>query len=384
MRVKLSRICLLAVLLAAGFALFEVGLRIEGGSEAGVGFRNLFMADARIGGVRLRPGARTRFRTAEFETDIAINRQGVRDDEIPPKAPDERRIVVLGDSMVMAVQVAAEQTFCRQMQDRLNAQRTTAQRYRVINAGVQGYGPVEEALFYQYVVQDLQPDIVVVVLYVANDAVEAAASAPRLHGGASPAPAQAIDAAGLRVRLRRLVRRSMVLQIVRQRVLDVTGRFQNNQTLELPPELTMFLPQQPPARIREGLDVTRESVEQIARLAADRAAKTAVVLLPVRFQVSDESWDGMRSMWEQAGISLVRDAASERFREALSPLTLPVFDALPALRAWPRHEEVYFRGAGHLTPLGHRLLADALARFLMASGLLDERRQPALAATAGR
>ena len=52
------------------------------------------------------PGARTRYTTVEFSTELTINGQGVRDDrEIGPKAPDERRVVVLGDSLVFAVQV---------------------------------------------------------------------------------------------------------------------------------------------------------------------------------------------------------------------------------------------------------------------------------------
>ena len=58
------------------------------------------MPDPAIG-YRLRPNARTRFVTAEFDTEIAINAQGVRDDaDIGPKPANERRIVVLGDSLV--------------------------------------------------------------------------------------------------------------------------------------------------------------------------------------------------------------------------------------------------------------------------------------------
>ena len=81
--------------------------------------------------------------------------------EIGPKPPGERRIVVLGDSLVLAVQVPLQQTFCKQLERRLNG-RGGATHYRVINAGVQGYGPVEDALFYERVAARLQPDLVVV------------------------------------------------------------------------------------------------------------------------------------------------------------------------------------------------------------------------------
>ena len=142
------RRALLFLLIAAlQFAVFEGALRRWGHSEAAPSFETLFIPDAAIG-YRLRPNARTRFVTAEFDTTIAIDAQGVRDDApIGPKPPGERRIVVLGDSLVLSVQVDAQQTFCRLLEQRLNAGGGIP-HYRVINAGVQGYGPVEELLFF--------------------------------------------------------------------------------------------------------------------------------------------------------------------------------------------------------------------------------------------
>src|SRR5262245_55479168 len=129
------------------FGIFEAALRTWGTSEAAPAFQGLFTADPETG-YRLKPGAHVRFTTAEFDTEIAINRAGVRDDEeIGPKAPDERRIVILGDSLVLSVQVPFHQTFGELLEARLNS-RHFPYRYRVINAGVQGYGPVEERLFF--------------------------------------------------------------------------------------------------------------------------------------------------------------------------------------------------------------------------------------------
>ena len=62
------------------FLVFETALRLHGGSEAAPAFQQLFMPDAATGH-RLKPGASTRYSTAEFSTTIAINAQGVRDDE---------------------------------------------------------------------------------------------------------------------------------------------------------------------------------------------------------------------------------------------------------------------------------------------------------------
>jgi hypothetical protein len=77
---RVRRLLLLAVIAAAQFLVFEVALRTWGHSEAAPAFQSLFVPDPAIG-YRLRPGARVRFATADFDTRIAINEQGIRDDE---------------------------------------------------------------------------------------------------------------------------------------------------------------------------------------------------------------------------------------------------------------------------------------------------------------
>ena len=112
------------LVLAAEFGIFEVALRTWGHSEAAPAFQGLFTPDE-VTGYRLQPGARVRFTTSEFDTDIAINSRGVRDDEeIGPKAPNERRIVILGDSLVLSVQVPFGETFGELLEHRLNAEQS--------------------------------------------------------------------------------------------------------------------------------------------------------------------------------------------------------------------------------------------------------------------
>jgi hypothetical protein len=110
-RDALRRLALFGAIVALQFAVFEVALRTWGSSEAAPAFQGLFESDPVLG-YRLKPGARVRFTTDEFDTDIRINSAGVRDDdEIGGKAPNERRILILGDSLVLSVQVPFGQTF---------------------------------------------------------------------------------------------------------------------------------------------------------------------------------------------------------------------------------------------------------------------------------
>lgn len=361
---RVRRALLIFAIAAAQFALFEIALRLWGHSEAAPSFQALFMPDPAIG-YRLRPDARTRFVTEEFEASIAINAQGVREDEpIGPKPANERRIVVLGDSLVLSVQVDPHQTFCRLLEARLNSGGGPI-RYRVINAGVQGYGPVEELLFYRHYARAFQPDLVIATLFVGNDAEEAVTSAPKLLGTARPLADALSDS--MMTRLRRLVRRSMVLQVVRLRIVSVTDRLSHWISPPEPP--LQSYAEKPAARIAEGLRISRECVEKIAAEAAAGGARTMVMLMPARFQVDDTDYGHLKKAVEGAGGKLVRDAATERFDRALADLPVPRFDALPPLRAALPGPDVFFQKTVHLTPRGHEIVARALEEFIRRQGL---------------
>ena len=355
------------LILAAQFGVFETALRVWGHSEAAPAFQGLFENDP-AAGYRLKPNARVRFTTSEFDTTIATNGAGLRDDsDVGSKPPGERRIVLLGDSLVLSVQVPIGQTFGKLLEQRLNA-RGGPHRYRVINAGVQGYGPVEELLFFKSIAASLAPDLVIETVFVGNDAEEAVRSAPRLQGEARDASSAVAE--NLSARLRRVVRRSMVLQLLRLRVVSATERFRGTLAAPEPPLQSYAV--QPAPRIGEGLEISRQCIGEIARIAHGLGARTAIALMPARFQVDDADYGRLREAVEAAGGRMERDAASRRFESALAPLRLPQVDLLPALRASLPGTDLFFQETVHLTPRGHVVVADALDRFIQEQRLLQE------------
>lgn len=359
-RTTRGRIALAAIILVAEFAVLEAWLRADD-SEASPAFQALFMQDPLVG-YRLKPNATATYTTVEFSTSLRINAQGVRDDEdIGPKPPDERRIVILGDSLVMSVQVEFADTYSHLLEQKLNTADSTT-RWRVINAGVQGYGPVDQWLFYRHVVERLEPDLVMVVAFVGN-AAAAVEKETWLEAGARP---KETFRESIALRLRRLVRASMVLQLARVRYDQLKARFVS-ATRE--PALSTYLADPPPS-VQRGLAVTRKAIGMIADRAAANRAQTAVVLMPARFQVEDGDYGRLAEAISAAGGTLVRNAATERYREALAPLGLPTFDLLPVLFAQPERGNQFFERNVHLTERGHRVVADALFQFLATSGLV--------------
>jgi lysophospholipase L1-like esterase len=360
---RVRHLAAFGIIVAAQFIIFEAGLRTWGSSEAAPSFQGLFEPDPGIG-YRLKPHARTRFTTSEFSADIAINGSGLRDDdELGPKAADERRILLLGDSLVLSVQVPFRDTFGELLERRLNA-RGLPLRYRVINGGVQGYGPVEEQLFFRSIAAVVEPDLVIPVLFVGNDAEEAVSSQFKLEDGRRTTE---VVADSLLTRLRRLVRRSMVLQILRLRVIAITSRL----STAAPPEPPLQSYAESPApRIAAGLEGVRRAAEDIARTASAAGATTAVALLPARFQVDDGDYGRLREVVASTGGRLVRDAATVRFGAALAPTGLPQLDLLPALRAALPGPDLFYQETVHLTPRGHAVVAAAIDRFIDEHGLV--------------
>ena len=361
----IKRCALIAVIMLVEFAILEAGLHVFGDFEATAAFQSLFVTDEQVG-LRLRPGAEVRYWTSEFDTTLTINAQGVRDDEaIGPKPADERRVLILGDSYVFAVQVPFRDTMGERLEARLN-ESATGQQWRVIDGGVQGYGPVEQWLFYRNVGAAFKPDIVLIMVSVANDANEALDARAVLEAGKVP---QATQADAARSRMRQVIRSSAVLQLVRRRYDQLRARV-TAAVAERP--MTIYLAD-PPPQVLEGLEVATRAFGRIAEEASRDGARVVFVLMPARFQTNDLEFEQIANATAESGSKLERNAATDRFSHALKPLGYPVLDLLPVFSAIHEGPPLHFVRNSHLTARGHQVTADAMLEFLRAHGIVPGR-----------
>ena len=345
----------IGAILFGEFAILEAGLRTFGAMESAPGFQSLFMADDRIG-FRLRPGASTRYSTSEFSTQLTINHSGVRDsDDIGPKPAGERRVVILGDSYVFAVQVPFALTFGECLEARLN-EFDPRDRWRVINAGVQGYGPVEQWLFYRHVASTFAPDVVLAVVSVANDAIEAYDAREKFALGRAPGATRADRGHAL---LRQVTRTSMVLQIARLRA-DQLRAHVSTATTERP--LAAYL-EDPPAFVMEGFQLAGRAFARIATDARARGAKTGFILMPARFETVDEDYVRVSKSAKDGGRTLIRHGATERFKRVLPPGE-PMLDLLEIFKTLDDPAGLHFVRNTHLSARGHEVTAKAVFEFL--------------------
>jgi hypothetical protein len=112
----------------------------------------------------LRPSQQRRYETDDFVEHASTNRDGLRDDEIVPRESVEKRIIVLGDSMIFGHGVDDDETFPNQLEAIFRAE---GRRIDVINAGVKGYGTDSAFKFFTVRLEPLglKPDLVIFSVY---------------------------------------------------------------------------------------------------------------------------------------------------------------------------------------------------------------------------
>lgn len=165
-----ARALLVLGALAVALALAEAALRLSRPATSAYSVATtadqyrFYQFDERLGWVNA-PGAHGTFARDEFRYEVAINSHGMRQREVAlEKAPQTRRIAVLGDSFVWGIGVADADRATEQLAQRLDG-------VEVLNFGVSGYAPVQYLLDLERVLS-FAPDLVLLVFCLGNDFVD--------------------------------------------------------------------------------------------------------------------------------------------------------------------------------------------------------------------
>jgi lysophospholipase L1-like esterase len=115
-------------------------------------------------GYTLRPGFEGE---SKFGIPFRVSAQGFRSPEVAvPKPAGTHRVLVLGDSVTWGAGVREEETFSRRLEAELGDELACA--VEVVNAGISGYGSIEELDVLRNDGLALEPDVVL-VYHVEND-----------------------------------------------------------------------------------------------------------------------------------------------------------------------------------------------------------------------
>ncbi|HEV8583320.1 MAG TPA: GDSL-type esterase/lipase family protein [Thermoanaerobaculia bacterium] len=354
-----ARLLLLGASVVAGLLLAELAVRLVRPQPVMLVSRGLYEPDPPRR-YRLKPGFRgTLTNRVEFDTRIAINREGLRGPEIGPKKPGTFRVLTLGDSFTFGVGAQEEETFPAQLQRIL---RSRGVRAEALNAGAPGYGVPDEVAWFQRWGWTLEPDVVLVAVFVGNDLQDAAPGGPK---------AMAVDGTLMiqgekknsvsrwlyyHSHLYVLLKASALGGVVRR----VLGSPEPLETRELRAELELYAKGRLPKEIQEGAAETEKAVAALARSAG--GARLQAVLVPSLIQVDPSRWQASLKRFGLPPEAYDPRRPNRLIGGIFARQGIPVLDPTDAFAAAIRRgKRVYFPVDQHLTPAGYRLLAEVVA-----------------------
>lgn len=337
-------------------------------------------------GVRLVPGAQGYWsqEDREFVVPITINAHGRRDVDRPwEKPPGVRRILVLGDSFVEALQVPLAETFFRRMEAALDARQPDA-RHEVLAAGVSGYGTAGAALYFEQLGRRYQPDVVVLAFYPGNDVRNNSATLedrfPPVYDESGAllrvdGPAREAAHRGWlpEWKTKRYMRRLLLTQQPQLATALVgLGLLRPDAVRSVPAEdgvpvaYGVFAEAPAPSWI-DAWERTEQLLARLAGAARAEGARFSVAIGSIREQVYPELWEEIVAQHPaMAGRAWDLDAPRRRVeqwcvRSEVACVALAPPFAAAAASGGPA---LHFRHDGHWTAAGHQLVADILTEFV--------------------
>jgi lysophospholipase L1-like esterase len=348
---RISRLVLLAFSLAFSLLIAELAVRLVRPQAVMTVSPGLYEPDPPRR-YRIAPGFHGRISNqAEFDTEVATNREGLRGPEIGPKSG--LRILAIGDSFTFGVGAQQDETWPARLEQILGAQ--------VLNAGAPGYGVPDAVAWYERYGVRLDPDLVIVAVFLANDLQDASPDQPKVAvvDGALVVPG---ETGGPRrwlyyhSHLFRLLKRS----VLEGRVRTMLGLKEPWATRELRAEFSLYGPALP-GELRRGAEATESAV---ARLASHRV-RTVAVLIPSLPQVDPQRW---KAVLAQLGLDPAgHDPRRPNllFREIFERHGVPVLDLTDTFeQAVKDGQRIYYPVDQHLTPAGYELMARTIAERL--------------------
>jgi lysophospholipase L1-like esterase len=404
---RIFAVCVLvAVGIGFGAALLEVGVRMF------FPVSDFFWQWDPAIGMKLVPGKQGRaIQRGIFDTPVQVNSVGFRDrDHAVQKPEGTRRVVLLGDSFLEALQVPFEHSLTPQLESRLQAAKGPME---FINLSVSGTGTAREYLALREYGLQYKPDLVL-LFFVGNDVSD---NSQKLKGlPYLPYPRTTPDGELMRDEAGRPEFTPFADQT--SRLGAVTGIFRDHvksyrflrETVDNSPGLNRLLyklrlvstaPEtvnaptgdnfgfyeiyrvEPKPAWAEAWRLTEEMMLAARDLASANHAKFGVVLIPAYWEVDSQRWAEVQAQLPAMTKTAVDlELPSKRLTTFLTAHDVPVINLLPEFRARAAGlPALYLRSDAHWTVDGHKLAADLLAGPV--ASLLEKTTEPLVSANPG-
>lgn len=301
-----------------------------------------------------------------FEDDVALrtvlaanvnidgfttNAKGIRGPTLGPKPPDTHRVLAVGDSFTLGLQVRDEETFSALLSESLGP------GIEVLNAGVPGYGTEQATEFMRRLVPEVQADAVLLTVYTGNDFrdnqkwVESPGMPTTPPPVRAPPPRPPQWASGL-AQYSRIVSNILMFSALRNQASDFRMEEYRDE----------ILPFADRDHLNQIKPPTRTAMKRFLSICNEANVKCGVAIVPPAFVVHPERID---TTFDAFGLQVDRtqiDAPQDTMRRMV-PSAVSVIDLTDALQAGASSKP-YLTFDPHFSSAGHAIAAEALAPFI--------------------
>jgi len=278
---------------------------------------------------------------------------------------------------VEGAQVPEDATMTARLQGELSTM-SGGKRVETVNGGGAGFGTGQELLFLEREGLTYQPDLIVLVFTIANDAADnSIAVARRWKLAADRRPFFVSDGEGPPRALpfqvpppepfaeaRTFLREHSVLFTALELwwIGKTVARAQESVVPPLEAEREVYL-NEAGDDWRQAWEITEVLLGQVRQVADESGVPFLVVLAPTEWQTYDDLWPKLVGTGSQAQRRFGVAAPNERLAEIADRQGLHLLDLRPVFREQTASggPPVIFRKDGHWTDAGHALAAHAVA-----------------------
>jgi len=319
------------------------------------------------GRYRLSPGYRGRiYNGAEYSNEIRINEAGLRGPEIESSSEEVLRVLIVGDSFVFGVGVEDTETFTALLPEHLAREGLAAEG---LNAGIPAFGVPDAESWFRRHGADLDPDVVVLAIFLGNDLVDASPDREEiLLVDGLLVPSQSAD--GLKAWLHRHSHLFVAIKSLLEQpgFLPLRARLGLGEpwkTRTLREELGVYK-QSAEQDLRPAIDATDEALGRFVDWSWELGFELVAVLIPSEIQLEPDRWHSSLASLGLDPADYDSSTPTGIFQALLDRYKISTLDLGPQFSAGlSRGDELYFRLDRHWTTTGHELAADELARFLV-------------------
>lgn len=314
-----------------------------------------------------------RMKTGEFNVVLTMNNIGMRDDDVGPKVPGRRRLLVIGDSFMEGWGCERGEIFTDRLESEL---KMLGKDVEVVAAGVASWSTLAEAAWLRHEGFDLQPDAVL-LSFDATDCAGDSFYAHRLERDGRGRPDH-IRPGRRRFDFPAPVHEFLAAHSYMYRYIDraLTKKFPVTEwDYGFWAETDdVWAPMRSDSEIPDALyesywTRTREALVTINELCAEKKIPFLLLQHPAGVETDSSCWETGRGT-AKFGPGLIAPRRFEYMQRMTDRDSVPYFSLLDVFRRAERPARLFFPYDGHWSKKGHALAAEAVAAELVRRGMI--------------